>query len=405
MHFRAESNVFYTKIPSENNTLSLKSAKAMFIIVVLTHLREYSEEEEFMNRVYNFAAGPSAMPEEVLATAAKEMLCYRDTGMSVMEMSHRSKMYLEIFNETESLVRELMHIPEDYAVLFLQGGATGQFSAVPYNLLHGSADYIDSGNFAHGALTEANKYGAIRCVASSREENYVRIPKWDSSDFDPSADYFYITTNNTIFGTRYSNLPETGKVPLVADMSSNIMSEPYDVSRFGVIFAGAQKNIGPAGLTLVIVKKSLLDHARADCPKVMNWTLMADNGSMLNTPPTYTIYMSGLCMQWLMKLGGVEAIEQVNIEKSSMLYALLDESRFYHPTAEADSRSRMNVTFTTPDKDLDAKFVKEAAGQGLVNLKGHRLVGGIRASIYNAMPIEGVRALAEFMKKFETENA
>ena len=358
-----------------------------------------------MNRVYNFAAGPSMMPEEALQTAAREMLDYRGTGMSVMEMSHRSAMYQEIFDETESLVRELMGVPENYSVLFLQGGATGQFAAIPLNLLSRSADYIDSGNFAHGALTEAQKYGAVRCVASSRDENYVSIPAWNPADFDPEADYFYITTNNTIFGTRYASLPETGKIPLVADMSSNILSEVYDVSRFGVIYAGAQKNIGPAGLTLVIVRKDLLGRARKDCPKILNWTVMDEKGSMLNTPPTYAIYMAGLCMKWLKKQGGVAAIEKVNIEKSSLLYALLDESAFYRPKAASASRSRMNVTFTTPSPELDAKFVKEAASQGLVSLKGHRLTGGIRASIYNAMPMEGVRALADFMKKFEMENA
>ncbi len=358
-----------------------------------------------MNRVYNFAAGPSMMPEEALQTAAREMLDYRGTGMSVMEMSHRSAMYQEIFDETETLVRELMGVPENYSVLFLQGGATGQFAAIPLNLLSRSADYIDSGNFAHGALTEAQKYGAVRCVASSRDENYVSIPAWNPANFDPEADYFYITTNNTIFGTRYASLPETGKVPLVADMSSNILSEVYDVSRFGVIYAGAQKNIGPAGLTLVIVRKDLLGRARKDCPKILNWTVMDEKGSMLNTPPTYAIYMAGLCMKWLKKQGGVAAIEKVNIEKSSLLYALLDESAFYRPKAAPASRSRMNVTFTTPSPELDAKFVKEAASQGLVSLKGHRLTGGIRASIYNAMPMEGVRALADFMKKFEMENA
>ena len=301
-----------------------------------------------MNRVYNFAAGPSMMPEEALQTAAREMLDYHGTGMSVMEMSHRSAMYQEIFDETEALVRELMGVPENYSVLFLQGGATGQFAAIPMNLLSRSADYIDSGNFAHGALTEAQKYGSVRCVASSREENYASIPAWNPADFDPEADYFYITTNNTIFGTRYASLPETGKVPLVADMSSNILSEVYDVSRFGVIYAGAQKNIGPAGLTLVIVRKDLLGHARKDCPKILNWTVMDEKGSMLNTPPTYAIYMAGLCMKWLKKQGGVAAIEKVNIEKSNLLYALLDD---------------------------------------------------------NAMPMEGVRALADFMKKFEMENA
>ena len=359
-----------------------------------------------MDRVFNFAAGPSTMPEEALRTAAQEMLCYGSSGMSVMEMSHRSGMYTEIFDECVSLVRELMQLPENYEVLWLQGGATGQFAAIPMNLLRegGSADYIDSGNFAHGALVEAQKYGNVRVVASSREENYCRIPRWNTADFDPSADYFYITTNNTIFGTRYASLPETGNVPLVADMSSNIMSEVYDASRFGVIYAGAQKNIGPAGVTLVIVRKDLLGHAQKICPKVMDWQKMADNGSMLNTPPTYAIYMAGLCMKWLKKQGGVAGIEQFNIEKANLLYELLDNSSFYRGTAEAGSRSRMNVTFTTPDKDTDALFVKEAAKQGMLNLKGHRIVGGIRASIYNAMPMEGVKALAEFMKKFEMEH-
>ena len=358
-----------------------------------------------MDRVYNFAAGPSAMPEEALATAAREMLCYGSTGMSVMEMSHRSKMYLEIYNQTVALVRELMHIPDEYAVLFLQGGATAQFAAIPLNLMRkGSADYIDSGNFAHGALAEAQKYGSVRIVASSREDNYVRIPEWNRADFDPEADYFYITTNNTIFGTRYACLPETGNVPLVADMSSNIMSEVYDVKRFGMIYAGAQKNIGPAGATLVIVRRDLLGGAKSICPKIMDYQKLVDNDSMLNTPPTYAIYMSGLCLKWLREQGGVEDIEKLNIEKAGWLYDVLDNSTFYRAAAEAGSRSRMNVTFTTPDPDTDAKFVKEAADNGLVNLKGHRLVGGIRASIYNAMPQAGVKKLIDFMKKFEMEN-
>ena len=359
-----------------------------------------------MDRVFNFAAGPSAMPEAALKKAASELLCYGSSGMSVMEMSHRSAMYTEIYDSAVALVRELMHIPENYSVMFLQGGATGQFAAIPMNLLseNGSADYIDSGNFAHGAYVEAQKYGNVRCVASSREENYVRIPDWNAAGFNPDADYFYITTNNTIFGTRYASLPETGNVPLVADMSSNILSEVYDVNKFGVIYAGAQKNVGPAGATIVIVRNDLLGKARANCPKIFNWKLMADNNSMLNTPPTYTIYMCGLCMQWLRDQGGVEAIEKVNIEKSNLLYDLLDNSSFYRAFADKNSRSRMNVTFTTPDKDTDALFVKEAAAKGLLNLKGHRVTGGIRASIYNAMPMEGVKALAEFMKAFETEH-
>ena len=359
-----------------------------------------------MNRVYNFAAGPSMMPEEALRTAAAEMLDYKGTGMSVMEMSHRSKAYQDIFDETEALLRELMHIPEDYSVLFLQGGATGQFAAIPLNLLTecGSADYVDSGNFAHGALVEAKKYGDVRCVASSREENYVRIPELDPASFNPNADYFYITTNNTIFGTRYPALPETGKVPLVADMSSNILSEVFDITRFGAAYAGAQKNVGPAGLTIVIVRRDLLGRASKLCPKIMDWTVMTDKDSMLNTPPTYAIYMAGLSMKWLKSQGGVEGIERVNIEKAKLLYDVLDDSDFYRATVVPAYRSRMNVTFTTPNPDLDAAFVKAAAAEGLVSLKGHRLVGGIRASIYNAMPIEGVRKLAGFMKQFEVEN-
>ena len=357
-----------------------------------------------MDRVYNFAAGPAAMPLEVLETAAREMCCYGSTGMSVMEMSHRSKMYLPIYQETVSLVRELMRVPDNYSVLLLQGGATQQFAAIPMNLMTGSgrADYIDSGNFAHGAMVEASKYGKARCVASSREENYVRIPAWDEKTFDPEADYFYITTNNTIFGTRYSALPETGSVPLVADMSSNILSEKYDVSRFGVIYAGAQKNIGPAGVTLLIVRSDLPGHCLPITPKIMDWQKQIENDSMINTPPTYAIYMCGLCLKWLKKQGGVEGIEPVNIEKAKLLYDAIDNSRLFRGTADPASRSRMNVTFVTDSPDRDAEFVKEAASHGLVNLKGHRLVGGIRASIYNAMPIEGVKALVEFMKEFES---
>lgn len=359
-----------------------------------------------MNRVYNFAPGPSTMPVEVLETAAREMLCYGESGMNVMEMSHRSKQYQDIFDETEAALRDLMHIPESYAVLFLQGGATGQFAAIPMNLMigSGSADYVDSGNFAHGALVEAQKYGRVRVVGSSKDDKYAYIPALDPAGFDPNADYFYITTNNTIYGTRYAELPQTGNVPLVADMSSNILSEVYDVNRFGVIYAGAQKNVGPAGLTIVIVRRDLLGRAMPTTPKIMDWTIMAEKGSMLNTPPTYAIYMAGLCMKWLKKQGGVEAIEKVNIEKAKRIYGVLDDSDFYRPTARPDSRSRMNVTFTTPSPELDAAFVKAAAAEGMVNLKGHRVLGGIRASIYNAMPLEGVDKLCAFMKKFETEN-
>ena len=356
-----------------------------------------------MSRVYNFAAGPAMMPEEALERAAAEMLSYKGTGMSVMEMSHRSAMYQEIFDHTVNLLRELMEIPDEYEVLLLQGGATGQFAAVPMNLLKTGADYVDSGNFAHGAFVEAQKYGNARVIASSREESYARVPDVDAGAIDPDADYVYITTNNTIYGTRFTRLPDCGKVPLVADMSSNILSEPYDVRDFGVIFAGAQKNIGPAGLTVVVVRKDLLGHARPDTPKIFDWAKQAQAGSMLNTPATYAIYMAGLCLEWLKKEGGVRVIYMRNQVKTKLLYDFLDESRLFRGTAARESRSLMNVTFRTPSPETDAAFVKFAAAQGLVNLKGHRLVGGMRASIYNAMPVEGVTRLVEAMKQFEAE--
>jgi len=354
-----------------------------------------------MERPYQFAAGPAVMPEVALRRAAEEMLNWRGSGLSVMEMSHRSPAYQEIFDHTVSLLRELMNIPEDYEVLLLQGGATGQFAAVPMNLLHTSADYVDSGNFAHAAMKEAQKYGAVRCIASSREENYRRVPAVDAAALDPKADYLYVTTNNTIYGTRLSALPESGNVPIVADMSSNILSEPCDVRRYGVIFAGAQKNIGPAGLTVVIVRRDLLGRARPETPNILNWTVMAEKGSMLNTPPTYAIYMAGLCLEWLRDEGGVEAIYQRNLRKAKLLYDYLDESRLFRPIAEKSSRSIMNVTFRTGSDALDAAFVKEAAAAGLLSLKGHRVAGGMRASIYNAMPEEGVQKLVDFMHKFE----
>ena len=356
-----------------------------------------------MSRVYNFAAGPAMMPEEALERAAAEMLSYKGTGMSVMEMSHRSSAYQEIFDHTVNLLRELMEIPDEYEVLLLQGGATGQFAAVPMNLLKTGADYVDSGNFAHGAFVEAQKYGNARVIASSREESYARVPDVDAGAIDPDADYVYITTNNTIYGTRFTRLPDCGKVPLVADMSSNILSEPYDVRDFGVIFAGAQKNIGPAGLTVVVVRRDLLGHARPDTPKIFDWAKQAQAGSMLNTPATYAIYMAGLCLEWLKKEGGVRVICMRNQVKAKLLYDFLDESRLFRGTAARESRSLMNVTFRTPSPETDAAFVKFAAAQGLVNLKGHRLVGGMRASIYNAMPVEGVTRLVEAMKQFEAE--
>jgi len=356
-----------------------------------------------MNRVFNFSPGPSMLPLSVLERAGKEIACYGDTGMSVMEMSHRSKMYLSIYEKTEASLRALMAIPDTYAVLFLHGGATEQFSAIPLNLgKTGKADYIDSGNFASGAAKEAARYIDARVIASSKDVNYVHIPDW-TGKINADADYLHITTNNTIFGTRYVEIPDAGDVPIVADMSSNILSEPYDVTKFGAIYAGAQKNMGPSGLAVLIVKRSLLGNALDICPKLMNWTDQEKNGSMINTPNTYAIYLAGLCYEWLAEIGGVEAITKINIEKAAMLYDYLDESKLFAATADKKYRSRMNITFKTSDEAIDDAFVKEAAAVGLVNLKGHRVVGGMRASVYNAMPVEGVQKLIDFMKAFEAK--
>ena len=355
-----------------------------------------------MNRVYNFAPGPSMLATEVLEKVQKDLLCYGSTGMSVMEMSHRSKMYLEIFEKTVADFKDVMGVPEGYKVMFLQGGATAMFSAVPLNLMQGGkADYIDSGNFAHNALVEAQKYGEVNVAGSSREDNYTYIPDYTLS---PDARYVHITTNNTIYGTRYDHVPDTGDIPLVADMSSNILSEVYDVSKFGVIYAGAQKNVAPAGVVILVMREDLLGHELPITPKVMSFKKMADADSMLNTPNCFGIYVAGLTFEWLKKQGGVAAIEKVNIEKANLLYDFLDNSKLFRGTAQEKYRSRMNVTFVTGDADKDAAFVKEATARGLVNLKGHRIVGGMRASIYNAMPVEGVKALVEFMKEFEMNN-
>lgn len=355
-----------------------------------------------MSRVFNFSAGPAVLPEEVLAQAASEMLDWHGCGMSVMEMSHRSKMYLDIFNQTVADLREVMAIPDHYKVIFPQGGATAMFAAVAMNLMDGGhADYVDSGNFAHNALVEAQKYGAVNVAGSSRAENYTHIPDYTLS---PDAKYVHITTNNTIYGTRWDHIPDTGDVPLVADMSSNILSEVYDVRKFGVIYAGAQKNVAPAGVVILIVREDLLGRALPITPKVMDFAKLAEADSMLNTPNCFGIYVAGLTFKWIKAQGGVAALEARNIEKAKLLYDYLDESKLFTGTAQKRDRSRMNVTFVTGDAELDAKFVKEAAAQGLVNLKGHRIVGGMRASIYNAMPVEGVQKLVDFMKQFETEN-
>ena len=358
-----------------------------------------------MERVYNFSPGPSQLALPVLEKAQRDLLCYGNTGMSVMEMSHRSKMYTDIYDKTVADLRELMAVPEDYEVVFLQGGATQQFSAVPLNLMvNRKADYIDSGNFAHLAAEEGKRYGEVNVVASSREDVYTYIPDLSAISFDDDADYVHITQNNTIYGTRYTELPVC-KAPIVCDASSMILSEEMDVSQYGVIYAGAQKNIGPSGLCLLIVRKDLLGKAMDICPKLLNWEVQAKAGSMYNTPNTWGIYLAGLTFEWLKENGGVKAMEAVNREKAALLYDFLDNSKLFKPTAQPKYRSRMNVTFVTGDADKDAAFVKAAAAEGFVNLKGHRSVGGMRASIYNAMPMEGVQKLVAFMKKFEAENA
>ena len=358
-----------------------------------------------MNRVYNFSAGPSMLPLPVLEKAQKELVCYGDTGMSVMEMSHRSKAFDDIIKQAEADIRELMNIPDNYKVLFLQGGGNTQFAMVPLNLYKkGKADYVQTGQWAKKAAQEAKKWGEVHIVASSEDKVYSYIPKLDKSTFDPEADYFHITYNNTIYGTRYTKIPDTGNVPLVADLSSNIMSEVIDVTKFGLIYAGAQKNIGPAGVTVVIIREDLLGNAKADCPTMLDYKIHADKDSLYNTPPCYAIYVAGLVFQWLKEMGGVAQMQKINEEKAGILYDFLDNSSLFKGTVVPEDRSLMNVPFVTGDDDLNAKFIKEATAAGLVNLKGHRTVGGMRASIYNAMPVEGVKALVEFMKKFETEN-
>lgn len=359
-----------------------------------------------MNRVYNFSAGPSMLPVPVLEQAAKEMMCYGESGMSVMEMSHRSADYEAIIGKAESLFRELLHIPDNYKVLFLQGGASSQFAMIPLNLMKNSkkADYVITGQWSKKAAQEAEKVGTVNRVASSDDKTFSYIPKLDPATFDKDADYFHITLNNTIYGTRYTTLPETGNVPLVGDASSNILSEPMDISRFGILYAGAQKNMGPAGVTVAVVRDDLLTGAIPGTPTMFDYKIHADNGSMYNTPPTYSIYICMLVYQWLKDLGGVEAMYEINKEKANILYDYLDNSSMFHGTVVKEDRSLMNVPFVTGNDDLNAKFIKEAKANGFVNLKGHRTVGGMRASIYNAMPVEGVKALVDFMKKFEMDN-
>ena len=359
-----------------------------------------------MERVYNFSAGPSILPEAVLQKAASEMLNYERSGMSVMEMSHRSPVYEKIIGDAEKLLREVMAIPENYKVLFLQGGASTQFAAVPLNLMNGSgkADYVLSGQFSTKAYKEAQKYGDACAVASSKDINFTAVPSVKKEDFRADADYAHICFNNTIYGTKFPYIPDTGDVPLVADMSSCILSEPVDVSKFGLIYAGAQKNMAPAGLTVVIVREDLLGKARNETPTMLDYKVMADNGSMYNTPPCYCIYMAKLVYEWILSLGGLSEMKKRNEKKAALLYDYLDGQSYYQAPVEKNSRSMMNVTFVTGDAELDKKFCVEAAASGLVNLKGHRSVGGMRASIYNAMPCEGVEKLVAFMKEFAKNN-
>ena len=361
-----------------------------------------------MSRVMNFSAGPSMLPEAVLNRAANEMLDYKGTGQSVMEMSHRSKEYQAIIDECEALLREVMNIPDDYAVLFLQGGASTQFAMLPLNLATKakSADFVITGQWAKKAYSECKKLANAREVASSADKTFSYIPKLDPANFDKNADYFHICMNNTIYGTKFAEIPETGNVPLVADISSCVLSEPIDVKKFGVLYAGAQKNMGPAGLTVVIIRKDLIGEPLEGTPTMLTYSTHSENGSMYNTPPTYAIYICKLVLEWIKNdIGGLEKMKEINVRKAKILYDFLDNSKMFNATVEEGSRSLMNIPFVTGNDELDAKFVKEAAAAGFINLKGHRSVGGMRASIYNAMPEAGVKALVEFMKDFEAKNA
>lgn len=347
------------------------------------------------------------LPESVLKKAAEEMLDYHGCGQSVMEMSHRSKVFQSIIDEAEALVRELMNVPDNYKVLFLQGGASTQFAAIPLNFMNknGKADYIVTGQWAKKAYQEALKYGDAKVVASSADKTFSYIPKTTNADFRKDADYVYYCMNNTIYGTLFNYIPDTGDIPLICDVSSCFMSEPLDVSKFAVLYGGAQKNIAPAGLVIAIVREDMLGNARDITPTMLNYKVHADNGSMYNTPPCYIIYMCKLVLEWIKSKGGIEGIGKLNREKAAILYDFLDSSKMFKGTVVKEDRSLMNVPFVTDSDELNAKFIKEAEENGFVNLKGHRSVGGMRASIYNAMPIEGVKKLVEFMKKFEEENS
>lgn len=359
-----------------------------------------------MGRVYNFSAGPAVLPEEVLQEAADEMLDYQGSGMSVMEMSHRSKVYDAIIKEAEADLRELMNIPDNYKVLFLQGGASQQFAMIPMNLMKNKkADYIVTGQWAKKAAKEAELYGEVNVVASSADKTFSYIPDCSDLPIDDDADYVYICENNTIYGTKFHTLPNTKGKTLVADISSCFLSEPVDVTKYGMLYGGVQKNVGPAGVVIAIIREDLItDDVLSGTPTMLRYKIHADADSLYNTPPCYGIYICGKVFKWLKKMGGLEEMQRRNVEKAKILYDYLDSSKLFHGTVEPSSRSLMNVPFVTGDKELDAKFVKEAEAAGFVNLKGHRTVGGMRASIYNAMPKEGVEALVAFMKKFEEEN-
>jgi len=360
-----------------------------------------------MNRVFNFSAGPAILPTEVLERAQKEMLDWNGSGMSVMEMSHRGKDYMSIAAKTEADLRDLMEIPDNYKVLFLQGGASSQFAMVPINLLGDktSADYLLTGQWSKKAIAEAKRYCDVNIVADTSDSNFTTVPAEADLKFNPDAAYVHYTPNETIVGVEFPYIPDTGDVPLVADMSSTILSRKIDVSKFGVIYAGAQKNIGPAGLTIVIIRDDLLGKAKENMPAMFDYKIHADNDSMYNTPPTYSWYLAGLVFEWLKEKGGLSAIEVVNEKKSAKLYAAIDASNFYSSPIDQKCRSWMNVPFVLADAELDAKFLEEAAKKNLVTLKGHRSVGGMRASIYNAMPAEGIDALVDFMAEFEKANS
>ena len=359
-----------------------------------------------MDRVYNFSAGPAMLPEEVLKEAADEMLNYRGSGMSVMEMSHRSSDYQLIIDEAEQDLRDLLGIPSNYKVLFLQGGASQQFAMIPMNLMKNRvADYIVTGNWAKKAAEEASIYGKVNIVASSKDKNFSYIPDLSDLPIDSDADYVYICQNNTIYGTTIKTLPNTKGKDLVADVSSMFLSEPMDVTKYGLIYGGVQKNVGPAGVVISIIRDDLItDDVLPGTPTMLRYKIHADSGSMYNTPPCYGIYICGKVFKWLKNIGGLEAMKQRNIKKASILYDYLDSSKLFHGTVRKEDRSLMNVTFVTGDKELDAKFVSESSKAGFKNLKGHRTVGGMRASIYNAMPEDGVKALVKFMQQFEEEN-